>query len=384
MEMNTRLQVEHPVTEAITGTDLVAWLLQVAAGGKLPLAQAEIPLMGHAVEVRLYAEDPAKKFFPSTGRLVHLRAPDDAGIRMDMGVEEGDEVSMFYDPMIGKIIAHGETREMALAQLRRFLLGMEVAGPRTNLSFLAAVMGHEAFQKADIDTGFIDRHLDQLVPRASLGATVLGAAVIGHMEERARRYRAAQAATSDPWSPWAASDEWVLGGQRGEVLKLTFGGEALSIPVTPAGEGVQFVHEGATHFVSGRLGEDGELVADVDGARVKAAFLAAAQGFTLIHQGAAHEFGKPDPLDVDVASEGDTGALKAPMPGKVVQVLAEAGARVSKGAALIVMEAMKMEQTLAAAVDGVIASVNVAAGDQVEAGAAIVVFEEKAAGCRFI
>ncbi|HEY4344436.1 MAG TPA: acetyl/propionyl/methylcrotonyl-CoA carboxylase subunit alpha [Parvibaculum sp.] len=380
MEMNTRLQVEHPVTEAITGTDLVAWQLQVAAGGKLPLVQAEIPLNGHAVEVRLYAEDPAKKFFPSTGRLVRLRAPHDDGIRMDMGVEEGDEVSMFYDPMIGKIIAHGETREVALARLRRFLLGMEVAGPKTNLSFLAAVMGHDAFRKADIDTGFIDRHLDELVPVWALNAQVLGAAVIGHVLERARAYRTAQAGSSDPWSPWAAGDEWVLGGHRTEALKFIFDGEAISVPVTPVGQSVRFDHDGVMHLVSGRLSDDGELVADIGGARVKAAFLSGAQGFTLIHQGAVYEFGKFDPLDVDVASDSDTGSLKAPMPGKVVQVLAEAGAKVSKGAALIVMEAMKMEQTLAAAVDGVIASVNVAAGDQVEAGAALVVFKEKAAG----
>jgi 3-methylcrotonyl-CoA carboxylase alpha subunit len=380
MEMNTRLQVEHPVTEAITGTDLVAWQLQVAAGGKLPLAQAEIPLNGHAVEVRLYAEDPAKKFFPSTGRLVRLRAPDDAGIRMDMGVEEGDEVSMFYDPMIGKIIAHGETREVALARLRHFLLGMEVAGPKTNLSFLAAIMGHEAFRQADIDTGFIDRHLDELAPAPALSARVLGAAVTGYMQERARSRLAAQAKTSEPWSPWAANDEWVLGGHRSEALRFLYNGETVSVPVTPRGDAMLFGHENAEHTVSGRLTADGGIAAIVDGERVSAAFVPGAGGFTVIHRGAVHEFVIADPLDVDVASDSDTGSLKAPMPGKVVQVLAEAGARVAKGAALIVMEAMKMEQTLAAAADGVIASVNVAAGDQVEAGAALVVFEEKAEG----
>ncbi len=378
MEMNTRLQVEHPVTEAITGTDLVAWQLQVAAGGKLPLTQAEIPLNGHAVEVRLYAEDPAKKFFPSTGKLIRLRAPQDANIRMDMGVEEGDEVSMFYDPMIGKIIAHAETRDVALAQLRQFLLGMEVAGPKTNLSFLAAIMGHKSFQSADIDTGFIERHLDELVPSRELSAQVLGAALLGYLRDRARTYHRAQVGTSDPWSPWAAADKWILGGHRAEVLTFTIDGETISVPVTPTGQGACFSYGDAEHVVSGSLSESGEVVAAVDNVRVKAAFLPDTRGFTLIHQGVVYEFGKPDPLDVDVASDSDTGSLKAPMPGKVVQVLAEAGVRVSKGAALIVMEAMKMEQTLAAAADGVIASVNVAAGDQVEAGAALVVFEEKA------
>ncbi|MGB3808666.1 MAG: acetyl/propionyl/methylcrotonyl-CoA carboxylase subunit alpha [Parvibaculum sp.] len=378
MEMNTRLQVEHPVTEAITGTDLVAWQLLVAAGEKLPLTQDEIPLEGHAVEVRLYAEDPAKKFFPSTGKLARLRAPEDANIRMDMGVEEGDEVSMFYDPMIGKIISHGETRDIALARLRRFLLGMEVAGPKTNLAFLAAVMGHEAFQKADIDTGFIDRHLEQLVPTQALGADVLGAALVGHLHDRARAYRAGQVGTSDPWSPWAATDEWIIGGHRSEVLKFVLDGEVVSIPVTPRGQGVHFTHNATEYLVSGTLSADGEIVAIVDGKRVKAAFVRGAHGFSLIHHGSVYEFTNIDPLDVDVASEADTGSLKAPMPGKVVQVLVEAGAKVSKGAALVVMEAMKMEQTLAAAADGVIASVNIAAGDQVEAGATLVVFEEKA------
>ncbi|HEX7776923.1 MAG TPA: biotin/lipoyl-containing protein, partial [Parvibaculum sp.] len=378
MEMNTRLQVEHPVTEAITGTDLVQWQLRVAAGEKLPLAQKDIPLNGHAVEVRLYAEDPAKKFFPSTGRLIRLRAPKDAGVRANMGVEEGDEVSMFYDPMIGKIIAHGETRDAALARLGHYLKGMEVAGPKTNLAFLAAVMDHEAFRKADIDTGFIDRHLDALVPSAKLTADALGAALIGHVLTRARAARAAQAKTSDPWSPWAATDEWVIGGHRTETMKFIVNGEAFAVAATPLGRACHFIHEGRSHIASGSLGEGGEMAVTVDGCRVKAAFVATAQGFAVIREGVVTEFMMPDPLDVDVASEADTGALKAPMPGKIVQVLAAAGAKVRKGAALIVMEAMKMEQTLAAAADGVIASVNVAAGDQVEAGAALVVFEEKA------
>jgi 3-methylcrotonyl-CoA carboxylase alpha subunit len=378
MEMNTRLQVEHPVTEAITGADLVQWQLRVAAGEKLPLAQKDIPLNGHAVEVRLYAEDPAKKFLPSTGKLVRLRAPEDAGIRADMGVEEGDDVSMFYDPMIGKIIAHGETRDVALARLGRYLKGMEVAGPKTNLAFLAAVMEHEAFRQADIDTGFIDRHLDALAPEQTLTAETLGAALIGHLLVRARRAQAAQTKTRDPWSPWAATDEWIVGGHRTEVLKFLTGDEPLSVAVTPVGPACHFIHDGRSHVVSGSLGADGEIAATVDGIRAKAAFVPTAQGFIVIRDGAATTFVTPDPLDVDVASDADTGALKAPMPGKIVQVLAAAGAKVRKGTALVVMEAMKMEQTLAAAADGVIASVNVAAGDQVEAGAALVVFEEKA------
>src|SRR5690606_13471502 len=158
----------------------------------------------------LYAEDPANNFFPSTGRLTRMRLPGDAAIRADMEVEEGDDVSLFYDPMIGKIIAHGETREAALSRLRRFLRSAEVAGPKTNLAFLAAVAGHDAFLKADIDTGFIDRHLAALLPAPKLDALTLGAALVGHLADRARKTEAAQRATRDPYSPWAASDGWVL------------------------------------------------------------------------------------------------------------------------------------------------------------------------------
>lgn len=371
MEMNTRLQVEHPVTEAITGTDLVEWQLRVAAGEELPMQQDEIPLDGHAVEVRLYAEDPAKSFFPSTGRLVRLRAAEDDDIRTDMGVEEGDDVSMFYDPMIGKIIAHAPTRQMALARLRRFLLDMEVVGPKTNLAFLAAVLGHEAFEKADIDTGFIDKHLDALVSAPRLHAEILGVAVLGHILHRSK------ASGSDPWSQ---SDNWVLGGHRSETLNFTFGGERVAVPVTPEGDALAYQFDGQTHHVSGQLGDEGSITAIVNGRRMLAGSVATDGGFTIISQGVNYAFALVDPLDVDVASDAETGVLKAPMPGKIVQVLAQAGANVSKGTPLIVLEAMKMEQTLAAAADGVIACVNVVAGDQVEAGAALVVFEEKADG----
>ena len=380
MEMNTRLQVEHPVTEAITGTDLVEWQLRVAAGEPLPLAQEDIPLDGHAVEVRLYAEDPARSFFPSTGRLTRLRAMEGEDIRTDMGVEEGDDVSMFYDPMIGKIIAHADTRDIALARLRRFLLGMEVAGPKTNLAFLANVLGHDAFQKADIDTGFIDTHLETLVPEVSLSADVVGALLIGHVLTRARASRAAQVKTSEPWSPWAATDEWVLGGHRSETMNFTFDDEAISLAATPQGEAMRFTFGGEGHTASGSLDDEGDISAVIDGRRILAGLVVDDRGYTLVHKGVAYRFGLPDPLDVDVASDSDVSSLKAPMPGKVVHVLAEAGAKVAKGAPIIVMEAMKMEQTLAAPADVVIASVNVAAGDQVEAGAALVVFEEKADG----
>lgn len=378
MEMNTRLQVEHPVTEAITGQDLVEWQLRVAAGEHLPLTQDKVPLKGHAVEVRLYAEDPAKNFFPSTGGLARLRVPlNMPHVRTDMGVREGDEVTMFYDPMIGKIIAHGETRLQALRTLKRFLTATEVAGPKTNLGFLINAVGHEAFLKGDIDTGFIDRHIAELVPRGGASPRVLALGAAAHLLMRGAERQKAQAASAEPHSPWAANDGWVPGGQRGEILKFNVSGEDVSLTVTPDGAGWRVAGAGEGGIgVSASLSDDGALAATVDGVRVTASCVAKGAGFILIHEGIATEFAIADPLDVDVASDADAGALKSPMPGKIVQVLAESGAKVRKGAPLIVMEAMKMEQTLAAGMDTVVASVHVGTGDQVEAGAVLVSFEE--------
>lgn len=383
MEMNTRLQVEHPVTEAITGLDLVEWQLRVAAGEHLPLTQDKVPLKGHAVEVRLYAEDPAKKFFPSIGKLLRLRLPSNMPhVRADMGVREGDEVSMFYDPMIGKIVAHGETRLIALRTLRGFLSRMEVAGPKTNLAFLAAAMGHEAFMAGDIDTGFIDWHLNQLVPKGGPEPRVLALGVAAHLLRRRAQLEASQRKGDEPFSPWSASDSWVLGGRRSERMRFLVAGEEVALTVVPEGEGWRVAgarDEGDDMLASASMSDDNALTATVDGVRLSAACVSKGAGFILIHEGTATEFEIADPMDVDVASDADTGALKAPMPGKIVQVLTEPGASVRKGAALVVMEAMKMEQTLVAGVDSVVAAVHAGVGDQVEAGAVLVAFEENKA-----
>lgn len=372
MEMNTRLQVEHPVTEAITGLDLVEWQLRVAAGEPLPLTQEQLGIAGHAVEVRLYAEDPAQQFLPSTGKLMRLRAPETADIRMDMGVREGDEVSVFYDPMIGKIISHAPTRAQAIALLARHLRGMEVAGPRTNLAFLAAIAEHPHFISGDIDTGFIERHLDKLVPEVVVNAPVMGLALVALMAERART------AQAKPYSPWNATDGFVLGGHRAETLRLIHDGEAYEAVVTPMGAQWHMDFAGTSHVIGGGLNDDGVIAAHIDGRMLRGGFVRDEAGFSLTHNAASYDFTQPDPLDVTLGAEGALGALTAPMPGKMVQVFAVAGADVKRGEALAVMEAMKMEQTLKAAADGRIASVHVATGDQVEAGAVLVRFEESA------
>ncbi|PKQ09733.1 MAG: carbamoyl-phosphate synthase subunit L [Alphaproteobacteria bacterium HGW-Alphaproteobacteria-12] len=379
MEMNTRLQVEHPVTEAITGLDLVEWQLRVAGGEHLPLTQDKVPMKGHAVEARLYAEDPAKKFFPSTGQLLRLRAPANLPhVRMDMGVREGDEVSMFYDPMIGKIIAHGETRLIALRTLRGFLSRMEVAGPKTNLAFLTAATGHPAFMAGDIDTGFIDRHLDELVPKGAVSPRVLALGGAAHLLQR-NKVRHLASPGDEPNSPWSANDSWILGGHRSEMLRFTVSGDETVLAVMQDEEcwRIGGADERGHVLVSARLDGDNVLTATVDGVRLTAACVPKGRGFILVHDGIATDFAVTDPLDVELVSDADTGALKAPMPGKIVQVMVEPGANVRKGGALIVMEAMKMEQTLTATVDSVVAAVHVSVGDQVEAGASLVVFEEK-------
>ena len=212
MEMNTRLQVEHPVTEMITGQDLVEWQLRVAAGEKLPVTQDELSINGHAVEVRLYAEDPAKKFFPSTGTLHRLRLPtEDASVRVDTGVREGDTVSMFYDPMIAKLIVWDETRKGAVRRMARALESVEIAGLRSNTAFLAQIMQHPEFVAANIDTGFIDKHLADLVPAPGLPeAEILVAAALHELVAR----QIALVAGDDLHSPWTAGDGWALGGQK--------------------------------------------------------------------------------------------------------------------------------------------------------------------------
>ena len=377
MEMNTRLQVEHPVTEAITGQDLVEWQLRVAAGEELPLTQDEIPLNGHAVEARLYAEDPAKSFFPSTGRLLRLRSPQNRpGIRTDMGVREGDEVTMFYDPMIGKIIAHGADRHQAIGALANFLRSMEVAGPKTNLRFLERVMASEAFREAHLDTGFIDRHIGELVPKGPAPAEVIALAALGHVLARGVARGAEQLATAEPHSPWAANDAFVPGGHRRETLKLECDGEMLHVHVEPQGDGWRIEPEGGNALTaSGTLSEDGSLRATIGTRRLRAGFIAQAKGFMLLHEGATYAFDPHDALEADDVAEGGSGAVTAPMPGKIVQVAVKPGDRVKKGTAIIVLEAMKMEQTLSAAADGVVASVNVGEGDQVNGGAVLVTFE---------
>ncbi len=356
MEMNTRLQVEHPVTEAITGVDLVEWQLRVAAGEGLPAQQEDLTINGHAFEARLYAEDVPKGFLPATGRLTHLEFP--ALARADSGVRAGDEISPWYDPMIAKMITHGPTRAVALRRLSAALEGTEVAGTVTNLGFLGALARHVGFAGGQVDTGLIARDIETLVvvPEAGPQHVALAAlAGLGLLE----------GASSDAgfvlWAPLEREVRLIHGGAEIVVRVATQGAAAHDLQVAD-------VRVEARH-VSGSWRLDGQPAPSVavDGHRITV-FARYGLVFDLV-----------DPLAREGAAGGDATLIEAPMPGLVKAVYATPGQAVVKGDRLAVLEAMKMEHSLLAARDGVVAEVLVAPGDQVSAGAALVRLEEEGA-----
>ncbi|MHA1114462.1 MAG: acetyl-CoA carboxylase biotin carboxylase subunit, partial [Alphaproteobacteria bacterium] len=270
MEMNTRLQVEHPVTEMITGQDLVEWQLLIAAGAPLPLRQGDLIRRGHAIEARLYAEDPGRDFLPATGRLAHLRLPaDDAHTRVDSGVVQGDEVSPHYDPMLAKLIVWDTDRAAALRRLRAALARVEVAGVATNAAFLAAVAAHPAFAAGGVDTGFIARHGADLIPDAlPAGDEVLALASLGLLLEQDRDRRAAVAASSDPYSPWALATGWRLNGDGSGALRFRDGEAEIEVGIVYRPAGYALDLPGGPVEVRGELDGEGGLISDIGGARI--------------------------------------------------------------------------------------------------------------------
>jgi 3-methylcrotonyl-CoA carboxylase alpha subunit len=378
MEMNTRLQVEHPVTEMITGQDLVEWQLRVAAGEPLPLDQDDLSIDGHAVEARLYAENPARKFFPQSGPLLRLRPPPETpDLRIDSGVAEGDEVSIHYDPMIAKVVAWGADRSAAIRRLRAALEAYQVAGIVSNVDFLAAVMRHPAFAAADLDTGFIDRHLADLVPaEGDADDRTLAVAALDALLRRRKAAAEAAARSGDPHSPWARVDGWRLNDEGRETLHFVDGEKEIEIGVCyPAGGGFRLELPGGTVEADGRLDDAGDLTLRLDGLSLRASVVHHGQDLTVLVGGRSRRLKRREPMDVADFVFEDTGRVTAPLPGKVVQVLTAPGAKVRKGEALLVMEAMKMEHTIAAPADGTVARVGFAEGEQVEEGAELIGFE---------
>jgi 3-methylcrotonyl-CoA carboxylase alpha subunit len=371
MEMNTRLQVEHPVTEAITGLDLVEWQLRVAAGETLPLAQDALRIAGHAIEVRLYAEDPSRDFAPSVGTLSHLALPEAEGIRVDAGVRAGDAIPIHYDPMIAKLIAHGADREEARRRLLRALRGTEVAGVRTNLPLLRAIAGHPAFAAAELDTGFIARHAAALLaPPAAAPRAALAAAVLRLLRDEPVTDPA------DPHSPWGLASAWRLNGEGWQDFRLCDGDAALDLRAHLGAEPVLALPGGSARIESARW--DGEAVAfGLDGARVRARVLRAGDALAVILDGATHELRHADPRAPSAAADSAGGRVVAPMPGRVLQVLVAPGEKVARGAVLLVIEAMKVQMRITAPAEGTVAAIHCAPGDLVEDGAELVALDDQ-------
>jgi 3-methylcrotonyl-CoA carboxylase alpha subunit len=377
MEMNTRLQVEHPVTEAITGLDLVEWQLLVAAGGALPLSQEVLRIDGHAIEARLYAEDPARDFLPASGRLRHLRfPPENRHLRIDSGVAQGDEISPHYDPMIAKIIAWDQDREAALRRLRRALADCELVGVTTNLGLLSAIAGHPAFAAAALDTRFIAEHGPDLqAAQPAVDDRVLALACVAEMLRRRDEAEALAAASGDRHSPWYRTDGWRLNVETHRGLAFVEGERELSAVVHYRSEGVEIEIDGRRLAAEGRLAADGRMIARLGDLRLQATVVWAGDELTLLLAGASYRLRLLDPLTAGGEAAAVDGHLAAPMPGKVVQVKVAAGDQVEAGAALLILEAMKMEHTITAPADGRIAAVHYREGESVEEGVELLAFE---------
>ncbi|WP_409283419.1 acetyl/propionyl/methylcrotonyl-CoA carboxylase subunit alpha [Pseudomonas protegens] len=358
MEMNTRLQVEHPVTEAITGLDLVAWQIRVARGEALPISQEQVPLHGHAIEVRLYAEDPANDFLPATGRLeLYRESAAGPGRRVDSGVEEGDSVSPFYDPMLGKLIAWGEDREQARLRLLSMLDEFAIGGLKTNLAFLRRIIAHPAFAEAQLDTGFIPRHQEQLLPAPSEPTTDFWhAAAQAFAQSQPQRTR-----DDDPQSPWSRLNGWRSGLPAQTSLHLSCAGQDRAISLG--------AHSPACQLQGERLW--------VEQQGLRREHRAIRRGDTLyLHwQGDMHAITAFDPIAAADASHSQHGGLTAPMNGSIVRVLVGVGQSVEAGAQLVVLEAMKMEHSIRAPKAGIVKALYCQEGEMVSEGSALVELE---------
>lgn len=363
MEMNTRLQVEHPVTEMVTSLDLVEWQLRVASGERLPLQQDQVSLNGHAIEVRLYAENPARGFLPATGVLRGLRLPAPEAARVDTGVREGDTVTPFYDPMIAKIVAWGGDRDEARRRLGQALGGSAVYGLASNLGFLARIVGDPEFAAAAIDTGFIERRRDTLIPPAQPIPKAAVAAAVWH---RLRHY-------SVSGDPWAGRDGWRLNlAPVSFDLRFRCGDEVLDASVTTAGDGAILSYDGKGIPLRGEAAGSGAIAVTLDGVRTTVTLFEQPGEIAVAVGGELWRLEVVDPLAPPESAHLAAGRLTAPMPGRVVQLFVTAGEAVRRGQALLVIEAMKMEHTIAAPHDGTVAALPYAVGDLVEEGVELI------------
>ncbi|SDA98255.1 acetyl/propionyl/methylcrotonyl-CoA carboxylase subunit alpha [Sinorhizobium sp. NFACC03] len=370
MEMNTRLQVEHPVTEAITGIDLVEWQLRAAAGEALPKRQSEIGIDGWAFEARIYAEDPSRGFLPATGRLTTLSFPED-GVRVDAGVRQGDRITPFYDPLIAKLIVHGPNRSAALVKLESALKACRIGGTVTNLDFLARLAAEPDFRAGHPDTGLIDRSIDQLTAtKAPSDAALALAAIVS----------TGALLPDGSADPWSALGHWQIWGDASRNVTIEHAGGRAIVTLAARGRDQFAVHTGTAALPVVILDRftDGAR-AEISGAQHEFRFLREGEQITLFLNGDTYVLRLPDALGTGHSSEVADDEVSAPMPGIVKLIRVRPGDTVEKGQALAVMEAMKMELTLSASRAGVVESVLVSEGEQVSAGAVLVMLQAESA-----
>lgn len=378
MEMNTRLQVEHPITEMITGQDLVEWQLLVAAGETLPLSQAQLSINGHAFEARLYAEDPEQDFLPASGTIEYLRTPDETDhVRIDSGVMEGDEVSSYYDPMIAKLIVWGSNRELALRRLGQCLSQYHISGVTTNVDFLKRLSEHPAFAQAEVHTGFIEQHSATLFNNQPIAIDQQLALACLYLQLATRQRSAPQANDQDPYSPWNHHDHWRLNAHFHQSLTIVLAGKAFQLRLEKSHhQSGQYILHGQSHSqaISGTL-QDQTLCATLDGHRQTVTVVAEGQRFRVFTANGSFSFEQPNANPEATHSDDNHAGFTAPMNGTVVDIAAPCHVAVSKGDTLLVMEAMKMEHAIRAPVDGIVSEYYCQTGDRVDGGATLLRFE---------
>ena len=377
MEMNTRLQVEHAVTEMITGLDLVEWQLRIAAGEKLPLAQKDLRISGHAIEARVYAEDPLRDFVPASGRVVHLRLPAESDkVRVDTGVRSGDAITVYYDPLIAKLIVRDRNRPAALEQMRKALGEFEVAGLATNLGFLYRLVQDRDFVRADFDTGLIERHRSELLAAsAPAGEDALTLAALSQLDSglrgEARR-------SGDRFSPWSLADGWRSNQDGVQLLVFQEGESRHAVTARRRGGDFELEFADRRRQVRSCRREDCRLTVQLEDATVEGSVVRSGSRIEVFLPGRHHILEMHDPLRQELAFESRTGDLEAPMPGKIIAIFVAAGDAVEKDTALLILEAMKMEHTIRAPARGRIARILCRVGEQVGEGAELIEFDVSA------
>jgi 3-methylcrotonyl-CoA carboxylase alpha subunit len=381
LEMNTRLQVEHPVTEMITGLDLVEWQLRVAAGEKLPLGQDEIAISGHAIEARIYAEDPERDFAPSIGRLALFHTPEPStDVRVDTGFASGDVVSVHYDAMLAKLICHEPNRDAVLRTMHRALAATDVVGVVSNVDLLGRIIAHPAFVAGGVDTGFIEQHRDELlVQQHEPPLEVMAVAALTVLSKEGDVARQAAAASLDPYSPWHGFDQYWPNLDRERELPFVFGDLHIPVKVRRRGREWQVAFGDQMLTGSAASAPDGRMDIWLDGVRERVVAMRIGEAITVRRNGETWRLQLSDPMAAAAEEEDAGGRLVAPLPGQVTQVSAEPGMSVTRGQVMVVLEAMKTVFRLAAPADGVVATVSCQVGDSVVEGQLLVGFAEQEA-----